>query len=298
MRAQDPSPRPTPQGRTGDLPGPRERRAGKTLVPLLSVLAVIAMGVAAASAYLLMQTRDALQAKEQDLALVRGENTDLKSRLDEAVQTRTRAEEDLSRARAELKEATDELAKTVEEKQTLVRSIDDREQEITRLTKELEQTRTQGGQIRQQLSELEAERDAMKRQLADLERAKSDLEAKVTEFAERPTVELEKVRVTSEEAAAVGATAVPTTASGISGTLHDGRVLVIDRDYDFIVMNRGKSHGVTIGQEFQIVRDRQVLGRAKVEKVYDVISAAALLPGSQEDAIRAGEEEGDTVKAL
>ena len=38
----------------------------------------------------------------------------------------------------------------------------------------------------------------------------------------------------------------------------------------------------------------EVLGRVKVEKVYDELSAAAILPDSQEDNIR----EGDTVTAL
>jgi myosin heavy subunit len=265
---------------------------------MLSILAIIAMGVAAASSYFLTQARDKLQVNERDLQLALSENKDLQSRLDDAVQTRTRAEEDLKRVRSELKQAQEELARTVEEKQTLTRSIDDREQEISRLTKELEQTRSEGGQVRQQLSDLQSERDTMERQLADLERAKSDLEAKVTELSERPTVELEKVRVTSDEAAAaVSAVALPTTAA-VAGTLEDGRVLVIDREYDFIVMDRGKNHGVAVGQEFHIVRGEEVLGTVKVEKVYDVISAAALLPGAKEDAIRAGPEDGDTVKAL
>ena len=74
----------------------------------------------------------------------------------------------------------------------------------------------------------------------------------------------------------------------------DGQVVVVNREYDFIVMNLGKNHGLSVGQEFQIVRGAEVLGKVKVEKVYDELSAATILPESQKDRIR----EGDTVKAL
>jgi hypothetical protein len=58
-------------------------------------------------------------------------------------------------------------------------------------------------------------------------------------------------------------------------------------------MNLGKSHGLTLGQEFQVIRDNQILGRVKVEKIYDELSAAAILPASNKASIR----EGDFVRA-
>ena len=82
--------------------------------------------------------------------------------------------------------------------------------------------------------------------------------------------------------------------AGTSAAFTEGQVVVVNREYDFIVMNRGKNHGLSVGQEFQIVRGNQVLGKVKVEKVYDELSAAAILPDSQKDNIK----EGDAVKAL
>ena len=70
--------------------------------------------------------------------------------------------------------------------------------------------------------------------------------------------------------------------------------MVVNREYDFIVMNMGKNQGLSVGQEFQIVRNNQVLGKVKIEKVYDELSAAAILPDSKKDSIR----EGDAVRAL
>ncbi len=59
-------------------------------------------------------------------------------------------------------------------------------------------------------------------------------------------------------------------------------------------MNMGKNQGLTVGQQFKIVRGSEVLGTVKVEKVYDELSAAAILPESKKDSIR----EGDAVVAL
>ncbi|MDP3722832.1 MAG: hypothetical protein Q8R91_04970, partial [Candidatus Omnitrophota bacterium] len=103
-----------------------------------------------------------------------------------------------------------------------------------------------------------------------------------------PTVELDKVRVTSE-----GEGAGPTAAAAPGGS-ENGQIIVVNRDYDFVVMNLGKNQGLSIGQEFQIVRGEVVLGKVKVEKVYEELSAAAILPESDKSSIR----EGDAVKAL
>ena len=271
-------------------------RAGKALVPLLGVLALLAMGVCAFVVMQLIQEKERRIAKEQELQLAHAENEDLKARLEEIQQARARVEEELSRVRKEFAQSQEELAKAVEAQEALSRSIEDREREIGRLKKDLDQSRTEQKQINTQLSELQTERDAMKQQLIDLEHAKGDLESKVMELSERPTVELEKVLVTNPTGAVGGGVLVP--ASATSHPAPEGRVVVINREYDFIVMSLGKNHGVSIGQEFQIVRGSDVLGKVKVEKVYDEISAATLLPGSQKDTIRAGETDGDTVRAL
>ncbi len=274
------------------------KQAGKTLVPLLGVLTVLAAGVAAFAIVVQMQERDKRLAKEKELILALAENDDLKARLEDIQQSKSDIEEELARIRKELAQAQQELAKAVEAQETLARSVEDREREVGRLAKDLEHTNSQQKQAADQLAELQAERDALKQQLADLERAKSDLEAKVMELSEHPTVELDKVVVGGEEpgglpATSAGGVAWPVSASAGSSSA-TGQVVVVNREYDFIVMNMGKNQGLAVGQEFQIVRGSEVLGKVKVEKVYDELSAAAILPESKKDSIR----EGDAVTAL
>ena len=273
----------------------RMRQTGKALVPLLGVLAVLAMAVAAVAIVLQMQEHDKRLVKEQELRVALAENDDLKARLEDAQQAKSKVEEELGRLQKEFSQTQEKLAKAIEAQEILSRSVEDREKEIGRLTKDLEQTRTQQKEVAAQFSELQMERETMKRQLADLEKAKGDLETKVTELSGQPTVELDKVLVTNAQApagAAGGGSAAPSSEQ--AGTPASGRVMVVNREYDFIVMNLGKNHGLSVGQEFQIVRGNEVLGKVKVEKVYDELSAAAILPESRKDSIR----EGDTVRAL
>ena len=276
----------------------RRHQAGKMLVPLLAVLVVLSMGVAAVAIVLQMQEREKRQAKEQELYQSQSENDELKSKLQAMEQDKARAEESLASTRKDLTQAQDELAKAVDAKETLSRSVEDREREIARLTKDVEQTRQEAKQAGKQLADLREERDTAKRQLADLEQAKQDLETKVMELTEKPTVELEKVLVTPDQA--LGAASPQSASPGVvmpasaSAGANTGQVVVVNREYDFIVMNLGKNHGLSVGQEFQIVRGTQVLGKVKVEKVYDELSAAAILPESQKNNIR----EGDAVRPL
>ena len=268
---------------------------GKMLLPMLGVLAALSMAVAAAAIWLQMQEREKRQAKERELVLVLAERDDLKAQLDETHQAKSRVEDELSRVRKELETSLGDLAKATAAQEALSRSVEDRQKEIDRLTKDMEQIQSERKELTAQLSDLKTEHETLQQRLTDTEQAKTSLESKVMELSNQPTVELDKVLVTGAgQAPAPGEPATPMPVAAVSSTVEGGQVVVVNREYDFIVMNLGKNHGLSVGQEFQVVRGNEVLGRVKVEKVYDELAAAAILPESQKDNIR----EGDGVKAL
>ena len=270
--------------------GDRSGVSGKMLIPLFGVLAALALIVAAAAMVLQRQEREKRIALERDVAQARAEVETLKTDLDALQGAKAKVEEELVHAKMELTTAQEQATKALEAQATLSRSVEDREREITRLSKDLEQARHDHQQVASELSELRSERETMKQRLADLEKAKGDLESKVLELADAtPTVELDKVVVGS-----AGESAVPMPVSLSTGSMPAGQVVVVNREYDFIVMNMGKNHGVSIGQQFQVVHGNEPLGTVKVEKVYDELSAAAILPNSKKDKI----QEGDTVRGM
>lgn len=269
-------------------------QAGKMLVPVLGVMAFLATLVAVAAIYLQMKERDLRLAKEKELSLSVQENDNLKREVEDLEGIRKKAEEDLAHAKKDLTQSQQDLAKAVEAQQSLSKQVEDREQEIARLNKDLDQAKTQQKQASDQVAEMQADRDRVKQQLAELEKTKGDLEAKIAQMSERPTVELDKVVVGDSQTIPSGTVLAPGVSSAGASSSSNGQVVVVNREYDFIVMNLGKNHGLSIGQEFKIVRGSEVLGKVKVEKVYDELSAAAILPESKKESIK----EGDAVVAL
>jgi uncharacterized protein YlxW (UPF0749 family) len=268
-------------------------RHGKMLVPMLGVLAALSMAVAAAAIWLQMQEREKRQAKERELVLVLAERDDLRAQLEETSEAKSRVESELSRVRKELETSLEHLAKATAAQEALSRSVEDRQKEIDRLAKDMAQMQSERRELTAQLADLKSERETLQQRLSDAEAAKADLESKVMELSNQPTVELDKVLVTGS-APVPGPEGTTLPVAAVSSTAVSGQVVVVNREYDFIVMNLGKNHGLSIGQEIQVVRGAEVLGRVKVEKVYDELAAAAILPESQKDSIR----EGDSVKAL
>jgi hypothetical protein len=254
---------------------------------LLAVLVVLSLGVATVAGVLMMREREQRLARERELQIVLAENTDLTTRLQDAVSARQRTETELTQVREELSGTQDQLQEARAAQEALSRSVEDREREIARLRGELAQGATERAELEGKLAELLEDQQTMEFQVAQLEEAKGELELKLAELSARPTVELEKVLVAGggPEASGQPAGAPP---------IPEGEIIVVNREYDFIVMNLGRSHGLSEGQEFRVVRGDEVLGTVKVEKIYNELSAAAILPTSRKDQIR----EGDIVRAL
>ena len=286
-------------------------KAGKAVVVLLGIVAALGVGVAGVAISFQMRERDLRVARENELRLVKGEKDELEEQLSEVRQAKSRIERELADAKDDLEAAARQLADERQEKEQLAKTAEDRQQQIDRMLQDLEQARGDQRILTDQLGRLRDEHTALQRQMTSLNQAKTQLEQKVVELSKHPTVELDKVVVNplaassptvsagaSDSAASPQTQADADTASSpppsVEASPLQGQIIVVNREYDFIVVNLGSNQGLALGQEFQVVRGDQVLGRVKVEKVYEELSAAAILPNSNKDAIR----EGDAVKAI
>ena len=70
-----------------------------------------------------------------------------------------------------------------------------------------------------------------------------------------------------------------------------GKVITINRPYDFIVIDLGRRDGIQMGDMLKVHHDREVIGVVRVERVYETLSAAAIL----NDDVRLKVTETDTV---
>jgi len=69
-----------------------------------------------------------------------------------------------------------------------------------------------------------------------------------------------------------------------------GKVLVVNKDYNFAVINLGSKDGVRIGSIFGVYRDTQYLGDVKVEKVHDSMAAAGFVSQDIKNKVNEGDK--------
>lgn len=95
--------------------------------------------------------------------------------------------------------------------------------------------------------------------------------------ADAPAVQLKKIVVSPAESAQADApekTAAAVTAAPSVPAPLEGKVLVVNEEYDFIVISLGKNDNVTVGDMVEILRQDKKIADAKIEEVRDTMSVA------------------------
>ncbi len=286
-------------------------RHGRLLVPILGGLAAVGLAAAGFGLVTRAQEHSIRLAKEHELASIIQERDALQVQIASLETEKSKIEQELGEAKSELDQSKQQFSKVQQEQQSLSTNLEQRQGELNKLTqamdsmmKELSQARSDREKLNTQLSKLSTERDGLQQQLDDTKKQQRTLEAKLSELSRVPTVQLEKVMVSTSEQERPSleherpSLPIPIQPTGaVTSAIHtgsNGQVLVINRDYDFVVVDMGKNQGLSVGQQFKVVRGDDVIGTVKVEKVYDDLSAAAILSDTKADLIR----EGDQVRSL
>jgi len=84
----------------------------------------------------------------------------------------------------------------------------------------------------------------------------------------------------------------PLKGAGTGTPASSGSVLVVNKEFNFIVVSLGEKDGVKPGQFLEVLRAGKVIGKVQIERVYENMSAANLLPEQTKTEIK----EGDTVR--
>jgi hypothetical protein len=75
-----------------------------------------------------------------------------------------------------------------------------------------------------------------------------------------------------------------------------GKVLVVNKDYNFAVINLGSKDNVNLDDVFSIYHNDKYVGDIKVEKVHDSMSAAGFLSPDIKDKVNEGDKVVQKVK--
>ena len=150
-----------------------------------------------------------------------------------------------------------ELVSEKEKSSTLQKELDDKEQHIKTTLDRLER-------------EIMA-RKKVEAQLMIALKEKENLEAKVR----NPTIELERIVIKP-------------------GSVTTGKVIMVNKDYAFVVVNLGSTHNIKVGDILSVYRNDEFIGKVQIERAEEKMSAASILSDWQNVEFK----ENDVVKTI
>lgn len=185
-------------------------------------------------------------------------------------------------AERKLKELASEVETGKEKTKSTLLDLAAKEDEIKELLEDIENEKKEKLVISKKLEDLEFDYTKAKSDISRFKKEKKELEKRLSDLKER-SVDLDRIVVNPALKPAPEKVAAPVK------DLLRGRVLVVNKEYTFIVTDLGKEEEVQKGMVFEIRNDKERLGKAEVDKVYDTMSSATVLPGSNINMMKKGD---------
>lgn len=296
---------------------------GRAIIRLLSVfLIVAAVGVVgvfffSAQARRINELQQTLAGREQEIAQLRSEKADLTQELDELQKARQAADERVAALRTQLSSATTELERSRESLQELQGRAESLAAERDRTAAQLASVTSERDEVLENAQRLEQDKTNLQRSVSRLRErltwfdrdyrqlleklAKKEAEDHETQAVDSPTVE------TPPLAPSPSASAVRPSASAMAGTVElppiivrkdqrgmvmpvRGRVLEVNAQHHFIIVDAGSLDGVRVGMVLDVLRGGARVGRAAVVRVRPRISACEPIRASHAGTVQVGDQ--------
>lgn len=278
----------------------------KNLNFILTVL-LIASTIFLSSAVALYFMRQAEIEKrvvlEKKLEEINKEKTKLGKDLEEAMAIKNDLEVKLSAIQEKAKSLEGQLGEERSSREAIYSQLENEKRESKKLVDNIMELKEEKEQVSLNLANIKSECELLKMQLYSVQQAKEVLENKLKEVLAKSEVELEKIVVkpeatsaTSQEAT-TGATSAEVTgtstvniAPSLASTEQKGEVLVVNKKFDFVVINLGENAGMEPGMNLKVYRNGKFLTMLQVEKVHTSMSAAKIPPEAKNIDIKEGDE--------
>jgi len=266
---------------------------GKIPIAALVILLVISLLLALGGLYSLQKEREKNLTLLEETEDIKTKQKITETKLEESKNTISGMEVKLQEAQTQIDTLTRDLGQGKADREEALSQIE-------QLKTELEQQKELRSNLENKLTQAQEEVNKMQSRLTDLESKKAELDSKVQDLQEQvQKVELGKIVVGSEGAPANPASttepeppvAAPQKAeTGPSASSMEGKILVVNRDYNFAVFNLGSRDNVSVSDIFSVYQDNKYLGDIKVSKVHDSMSAADFVSLDIKDKVREGDK--------
>ncbi|MFH2138850.1 MAG: hypothetical protein ABII88_10095 [Candidatus Omnitrophota bacterium] len=213
-------------------------------------------------------------------------------------------ESDLTQTRQDFKKTLSELAEKEEELAKKEKQIDDTNNMVASLNASLSKKDKEQEKLDNKFKEANRDLQHLKVQLSQIRMAKESLENRIIQLSRKKsanTVELEKIVVGDDSS---GTQKKKTMIPNPEDQGHyislpppaslEGQVLVVNKEFAFVVINIGQKDGLEESKILEVYRGQNYLGKVQVERIYDTMSSAVILPEYTTEEIK----EGDAVKQI
>ncbi len=270
---------------------------------LSTILLSLALIGALVGAVVIFLDRNKEQARriwvEDQLEKIKAAKVSLEQERDELAKVKATLETQLTDANSQAKKLSEELATEKRSRDAVSDELNKARTEASDLSRKMQTVEAEKKSVSDELARAKQSYQALSNELTTLRQAKEALERRVKEMLTTQSSEAERIVV--KPAAVPGTAAVPVAAvSGAkpaasavsSGAGLAGKVLVVNKEFNFVVVNIGAKDGLQNSSRVEISRSGKKIGSAQVERLYDNMAAATVLIEEQKGQIK----EGDAVQ--
>ena len=308
-------------GDPGNLPPSLRRgRINPRLLPILAVIGVIGVvGVFFFSAQLqqVKQLEVQLVQAKQHISQLESQNQEVNQQFEILLKERKASDERMASLRTQLASTTTDLDQARQRFKELQDTYEAINTENTRAQVRLATVTSERDETKQQLRKLETDKAELQRsvtrlreRLAWLDRDHRQVVEKLKQLEEGLTHPPDAETLQRSETTAgpsASSSAVRPSASAMAGTVElppiivhkdqaegplptRGRIVEINEEHDFIIMDKGSQDGVQPGMTFNILRGNTVIGNATVTRVRPHLSACNTSRTASGSSLQAGDQ--------
>lgn len=222
----------------------------------------------------------ALQKEKQNNEILSRKITGLEEEKQAAENSISKLKKQLEEVQKAAKESDARLAQLNAELLGEKKAKDDALAGIIQKQNEINQVLKAKADLESRLKEGDEKLINMQKELVAVKSAKDELEQKLKDIESKTqSVQLDKIVVSSSEDSAQEASGAQVGSGGAGDASGapakpEGKVLVVNGEYDFIVVNLGRKDNMNVGDILNISRKNKKIGQAKVEEVRDTMSVA------------------------
>ncbi len=223
---------------------------------------------------------------EDKLAAILKEKRILEKEMEVVKSAKEQSESKVAKLEEKLKSVSAQLTTIKQKEEATASELELKSAELAKIKVDMDNEKKEKLAISKKLESIQSDFEKAKKEASMLINEKMDLEKKILELQEKQAVNLDKIVVNTGEAD-FPASATHEASPAVKPIMQ-GKVLVVNKEYNFIVSDIGQDKNVQKGMTFDIMDGAKTLGQAEIDKVYDTMSSATVLPGSKINEMKKG----------